>query len=39
MSGYEVAIGHDSIMSCPTPEIAQVLSDSDPILCAGRVGG
>ena len=34
-----MAISYDSIMSYAIPEVTQVLSDSDCILYAGRVGG
>ena len=38
-SDREVAISYDSIMSDAIPEVARVLTDSDGILLAGRVGG
>ena len=38
-SDHEVAIGYDSIMSYAIPEVTRVLSDSDCILYADRVGG
>ena len=38
-SDHEVAISYDSIKSYATPEVTQVLSDSDRILHTGGVGG